>query len=189
MTKQEIRKLYLQKRKQLEKITLEALRTQMLGHFSRLQLPAIKVLLSYSSLSGHNEFDVAGCESILRNRHPQIVSALPRIDAADNSMEAVEINDGGGLTLNQYGIPEPLGGRIINPEIIDLVFVPLIAFDTRGFRVGYGKGYYDRFLKRCREDCCTVGFSFFEAVDPPGDIREFDVPLDFCISPLRVYEF
>ncbi len=189
MTKQEIRKLYLEKRRQLGKIALEELSLQILGNFSNLQLPAIKTLLSYSSLDGHSEFNVAGCESILRYRHSQMLGALPRIDATDNSMEAVEIKEGGDITLNQYGIAESLGGRIIDPEQIDLVFVPLIAFDIRGNRVGYGKGYYDRFLKRCREDCCTVGFSFFEAVDPPGDINEFDVPLDFCISPLRVYEF
>ncbi|HTE08359.1 MAG TPA: hypothetical protein VK628_06320, partial [Flavitalea sp.] len=67
MTKQEIRKLYLQKRKQLDKIDLEELSLQILAQFSQLQLPAIKVLLSYSSLTGHNEFDIAGCESILRN--------------------------------------------------------------------------------------------------------------------------
>jgi len=189
MTKQEIRKRYLEKRKQLDKVAFEEMSLQILGQFSHLQLPVIKVLLSYSSLSGHNEFDVSGCESILRNRHSQMVSALPRIVATDTSMEAIAINEGGGMTLNQYGIAEPLGGSIVDPEKIDLVFVPLIAFDIRGYRVGYGKGYYDRFLKRCREDCCAVGFSFFEAVEPPGDIHEFDVPLDFCISPLRVYEF
>jgi 5-formyltetrahydrofolate cyclo-ligase len=75
------------------------------------------------------------------------------------------------------------------PQEIDLVIVPLLAFDEKGIRVGYGKGYYDRYLKDCREDCLKVGFSYFEAVERIEDADEFDVPLDFCITPNRIYVF
>ena len=73
--------------------------------------------------------------------------------------------------------------------MIDLVFVPLLGFDEKGNRVGYGKGYYDRFLSTCRDDVVIIGLSFLEAVSEITDTDPWDVPLHYCISPNRVYEF
>ena len=75
------------------------------------------------------------------------------------------------------------------PKKIDVVFVPLLAFDSKGHRVGYGKGFYDRFLNECRKDVITVGLSFFEAEDEFIEANETDVPLDYCVTPLKVYSF
>jgi 5-formyltetrahydrofolate cyclo-ligase len=189
MTKQEIRKIYLGKRKELTAAEVGLLSRQLLRHFSSLKLPAASTLLSYVPMISHNEFDVSSCEDDLKSRIKPLITALPRISAENNHMDAVEIQTGVKHTVNKYGIAEPEYGRIVQPEEIDLVFVPLIAFDNKGFRVGYGKGYYDRFLARCRKNCISIGFSFFEASPSPEDIHQFDVPLHFCISPLRVYEF
>ena len=60
---------------------------------------------------------------------------------------------------NQYGIPEPIGGVTVDEKDIDIVFIPLLAFDELGNRVGYGKGYYDRFLSKCRKDVLKIGLS------------------------------
>jgi 5-formyltetrahydrofolate cyclo-ligase len=65
----------------------------------------------------------------------------------------------------------------------------LLAFDVKGNRVGYGKGYFDKYLKECREDCIKVGLSYYEPLDSIDDANEFDVPLDFCITPQRTYVF
>ena len=65
----------------------------------------------------------------------------------------------------------------------------MLAFDTRGNRVGYGKGFYDRYLPACRPDCIKLGFSYFDPVDSVDDAHEFDVPLDLCITPNRTYVF
>jgi 5-formyltetrahydrofolate cyclo-ligase len=70
-----------------------------------------------------------------------------------------------------------------------MAFVPLVAFDRKGFRIGYGKGYYDRYLKRCRPSIPMIGFSFFDPVERIRDINEFDVPLSLCITPSGIYEF
>jgi 5-formyltetrahydrofolate cyclo-ligase len=67
--------------------------------------------------------------------------------------------------------------------------VPLIAFDKKGFRVGYGKGFYDRFITRCHPGVITVGLSFFEPVDAIDDLTEFDVPMKYCVTPNNLYTF
>jgi 5-formyltetrahydrofolate cyclo-ligase len=77
----------------------------------------------------------------------------------------------------------------VNPEAIDTAIVPLLCFDERGYRVGYGKGYYDRFLAKCRPNCLKIGLSFFEPVENIDDINEYDIPLDLCIAPDRTITF
>jgi 5-formyltetrahydrofolate cyclo-ligase len=69
------------------------------------------------------------------------------------------------------------------------VFVPLLAFDNDGYRVGYGKGFYDKFLAKCRPDVLKVGLSYFDAIDTISDRAQFDIPLNYCITPQRIYEF
>ena len=104
-------------------------------------------------------------------------------------MEALEYNSSSELIQNSLGIEEPSGGTVLAPEVVDVVLVPLLAFDPKGYRVGYGKGYYDRYLFRCRPDVLKIGFSFFEPVDSIDDISLFDVPLNYSITPMRLYEF
>jgi 5-formyltetrahydrofolate cyclo-ligase len=104
-------------------------------------------------------------------------------------MKAISCNADSIFEANEYNIPEPLDNDVVPPDAIDLVIIPLLAFDEKGNRVGYGKGFYDRYLKECREDCMKLGFSYFDPVDSIDDAGEFDVPLDFCITPHRTYVF
>jgi 5-formyltetrahydrofolate cyclo-ligase len=87
------------------------------------------------------------------------------------------------------GIPEPVQGELIPDEQIDLVFVPLLAFDKKGNRVGYGKGFYDRFLAQCRPNTQKMGLSFFCPIDEISDVDPWDVKLDSCICPDKIWTF
>ena len=87
------------------------------------------------------------------------------------------------LVENEWGIREPGAGEIFEPQIVDLVIVPGVCFDEQCHRVGYGKGFYDRFLRKCRPDCVKIGLSFFEPVAEIADIHAGDVRLDFFVSP------
>ena len=93
------------------------------------------------------------------------------------------------LQVNSWGIQEPKHGVLTPVEKIDLVIVPLVVADESGHRVGYGQGYYDRFLKTCRPDCKKIGLSFFPCVGPISDIDIHDVPLSSCITPREVISF
>ena len=90
---------------------------------------------------------------------------------------------------NAINILEPLETEVIDPLDIDMVLVPMLVCDVAGNRVGFGKGYYDRYLSRCRPDCLKVGLSYFTPIDQVEDANEFDVPLNFCITPEKVYVF
>ena len=70
-----------------------------------------------------------------------------------------------------------------------MVLTPLLAFDKKGNRVGFGKGYYDKFFSQCRSDVIKIGLSFFEAEDLIDDINSYDIPLNFCVTPQTVYRF
>jgi len=187
MTKQEIRAEYKARRKQLSAESISSFSISMLHQFRKLNLNGKRHVLSYAPIEGQNEFNVRLCDPVIFTQASGI--SLPRINPVTFSMEAVEYNEASTLVRNALNIEEPSGGRILDPGEVDVVLVPLLAFDRKGYRVGYGKGYYDRYLFRCRPDVLKIGFSFFEPVSAIDDISLFDVPLNYSITPMRLYEF
>lgn len=189
MIKKSIRQSYLKKRKELTASQLEEFSQQIVTRFCSYPVSGLTHLFSYYALVEKAEFNVEPCTSWLRERNPDMVVSWPRIDPVHNTMEALTLAPNAFFSKNQYNILEPISGDSIAPEGQDIVFVPLVAFDLKGYRVGYGKGYYDRYLGQCRPDCIKMGFSFFDPVEAISDIGEFDVPLSVCITPSRIYEF
>lgn len=189
MIKNTVRKEFLQRRMDLPDEDWQQQTTLIASNFRKLILPSVNYLLSYNPLASRHEFDVSICEEILNERNPIMRIAWPRIHVGMLEMDAGLVEKDGLFIKNRFNILEPIGAAIISPEQLDLIFVPLVAFDLRGYRVGYGKGYYDRYLAQCRPDAVKIGFSFFEAVEYIEDIDEYDVPLNFCITPHRIYEF
>ena len=84
---------------------------------------------------------------------------------------------------------EPISHETIDPQMIDLMIIPLLAFDQQGNRVGYGKGFYDRYLTKCKKDVIKIGISYFEPVMAISDCNEQDQKLTMCISPTQNYFF
>ena len=189
MVKKEIRRLFIEKRNSLSSSDIVELDAAIAENFRQLNLHGVQVVLSYRPIASRKEFDAGVCADILSLENDGLTVALPRINNDVNTMDAVRIHKRSSFAANRYNIHEPLDGEVIDPVLIDLVFVPLLAFDTKGYRVGYGKGFYDRYLDKCSQDVVKVGFSYFEAVDAIDDVHEYDVPLNFCITPMRVYEF
>lgn len=189
MTKEELRKTYSEKRNALsvkERMKLDDL---LLIQFQRLSFNGVQVVLSFWPMEDRGEMDTHLYTRYLSAIIPGIQICYPLIDTKSNHMEAVAVDDETEFEENKFGITEPVNGRAIDPKEIDMAIIPLFAFDERGYRVGYGKGYYDRFLKRCREDVRIVGITYFEAVRQIDDTHEFDVPLNYCITPENLYEF
>ena len=99
------------------------------------------------------------------------------------------INKKTAYKTDKFGIPSPIEGVAISENKIDLVIIPLLTFDNKGARVGYGKGLYDRFLAQCNPNCVKIGVSFFESTHSILGVNEHDIPLDYCATPNKIYKF
>ena len=135
------------------------------------------------------EVDTRRIFEVLWDKHRGIKTFTPAMDGSTGELLAVRRAASTKLRLNKWKIPEPIDGDVGDPASIDLVIVPLLCFDERGHRVGYGKGYYDRFLKKCRPDCIKTGLSFFPPVDQIDDVHAGDIRLDMCFTPDETYHF
>src|SRR5690606_5404337 len=147
MTKQELRKIFLSKRRALSAETWQLLNTKLTERFfSDVDLTNVNVIHSFLSISKNKEPDTWPVIYQIQERYPTIRISLPRIDAKTGTLENFYFENSEQLKVNALGIPEPAYGNPTPISDIDIVIVPLLCFDAKGNRVGYGKGYYDRFL-------------------------------------------
>lgn len=124
---------------------------------------------------------------LLSGKDKEIV--ISKSDFETRKMSHFLLTDNTKIKKNEYNIPEPVNGLPVLSETIEVVFVPLLAFDVFGNRIGYGKGFYDKFLAECKPETIKIGLSFFEAVNQIDDVFESDVKLDYCVTPLKIYTF
>lgn len=189
MTKKEIRKIYREKRSSITNSAKTKLDDLLLIKMQTASLPFINTLLSFWPIIKNNEPDTNLLTRYLSFVNPNLITCYPKSDFNKNEMVAIVTDEHTKFVLNEFEIYEPDNNTGIAVEAIDLVFVPLLAFDEKGYRVGYGKGFYDKFLTGCRADCIKMGISYFPPVPEITDKHEFDVPLDLCITPNKLYVF
>ena len=191
MKKQYIRELYKEKRAALLPQLKTKLDDLLLIQFQSLCIDIPSLVMTYSPIKFQNEYDPQMITDYCYFKNPGQQLFYPvMLDGTKRSqIKSVVVHDETIFKTNGYGIEEPIDGIDMIPTEIDLVIVPLIAFDKMGNRVGYGKGCYDRFLKRCRKDCMKIGFSYFEPVEEIEDVNKLDVKLDIAITPDNLYQF
>jgi len=186
--KRELRKRYLAKMRSMssaERVDLSKNITARL--FADFDFSSFRVAHLFLSIDANNEVDTRPIIDRLRTEFPAIRVVVPRVGG--NELETLVYDDATQLKLSEWNVREPVDDRFVATQSIDIVIVPLLAFDRRGYRVGYGKGFYDRFLKTCRDDCLKIGVSFFPPVENIADAHENDVRLDFCLTPSESYKF
>lgn len=191
MTKAELRKVYRQKREALPLETYQAHNRSLTETFFRhFSLEEVKVLHAFIALPAQKEPDTWPIIHGVWQKYPEVKVVIPRIHTSLPVMECHPITNKEALALNRFGIAEP-GPHVppLPPEEVDMALLPLLAFDERGYRVGFGKGYYDRYLARCRKDMVKIGLSLEPPVEKITDIDQFDIPLDYAITPDGVYGF
>ena len=190
MDKASLRKHFLEKRLSLSRSQYWILMDDLLEQVKLIDWTKYKTVHIFLPIKKHQEIDTFSILSYFKHAVPKLQIVIPRTNFESLEMENVLYDhDHTVLVRNKFEIPEPLHGKIIPNHQIDLVFVPLLAFDKQGNRVGYGKGFYDRFLSKCRPDVQKVGISLFDAVDQISDLNEFDRKLDFCICPDKTWRF
>lgn len=190
MFKKELRKIFLEKRSILslkEYAELNELLFQ--NFFLSLDLRKIRILHCFIPIEKKKEINSWLIINRLQQEYPHISIVVPRVNEFTASLDNYIFKDISQLKQNNWGILEPQQGETVSPDKLDIVLVPLLAFDKRGNRVGYGKGFYDKLLSQCRTNCQKVGLSLFEPVDEISDVNEFDFPLTSAITTKGHYVF
>lgn len=186
MDKKALRKKYFQQRELLDDSVVEALSLDLANQSLKLPIWERTTFHIFLSISAKKEVDTTFLLHILQGRDKTI--AVPKTNFNDLSMSAILLQENTKLTLTRFGVPEPEHGIELPPNSFDVVFVPLLAYDKTGNRLGYGKGFYDRFLTQCRPDCLFVGLSLFPPEDKLPSTKN-DIPLHYCVTPSCFYRF
>lgn len=187
MTKAELRKKYTQLRKtltpgQLQKHS-EAI-TELL--FKNIQLEE-KTISLFLPIERQHEINTYLIWEKARSFNAKV--GVPKTNFETLEMHHYLFENEDQLALSEWGIPEPKFGTIIENELFDIVFVPLLTVDVAGNRVGYGKGFYDRFLKHCKPTCMFIGLHLFELEAEITDTNETDIQLHACVTPTQFIRF
>ena len=186
MLKSEIRLHFTTQRKALSANEIAAFSKDIAVRVSQLPVWHHQYFHLFLSIEKNKEVNTSPILELLKQQNKNI--GIPKV-MDDGILEHYLLEDSTQLSESRWGIPEPRDGKQLSPDIFDVVFVPLLAFDNQGHRVGYGKGFYDRFLRSCKPEVLKIGLSFFDPVDRISDINKWDIALDYCVTPSSTFEF
>ena len=185
--KKELRLHYKNLRKELSPDAIEEKSLEIANSLIQLSIWDKTYYHVFLPIEEQKEVNTEYILHLLSGKDKEIV--VSKSDFETRKMSHFLLTDNTKIKKNEYNIPEPVNGLPVPSDTIEVVFVPLLAFDTLGNRIGYGKGFYDKFLGECKPETLKIGLSFFEAVNKIDDIFESDVKLDYCVTPGQVYKF
>jgi 5-formyltetrahydrofolate cyclo-ligase len=187
MQKAQLRKTYKSLRNGLTSSQIEDYSLAIANQLLQLQIWDKSFYQIFLTIEEQKEVNTEYILNILAGKDKNIV--ISKSNFEDYSMQHYLLTDSTRIKKNSYNIPEPIDGIEITSSQIDVVFVPLLAFDKKGNRIGYGKGFYDRFLAHCKPETIKVGLSFFEAYDEVFETSQNDIKLNYCVTPNEVFQF
>lgn len=186
MLKAELRKQALAQRNLLSADELSSLNQKLLQRFKTLDFSNIESIHLFLPIAHQKEPDTFLLIDWLQHQHPDIEIVVPKADFKSSLMSHYTYRSREDLLNNHYHIPEPQQAQPFDGNV-DMVIVPLLAFDESGYRVGYGKGFYDRFLQNSNAQ--KIGLSFFGPTSKIIDVHLNDIKLDKCITPDGIITF
>jgi 5-formyltetrahydrofolate cyclo-ligase len=190
MQKRELRQQMQQKRARYTAAELQEWSSRITGHFfDHFALTDYKTIHVFLPILRKKEIDTWQIIRQLQMNHPHIRIAVSVSNTVECTLDHFWLKPETKLQENKWGIPEPVQAEGITVADIDMVLVPLLAFDRLGHRVGYGKGFYDRFLASCQPGTIKIGLSLEAVGHQVADVHEGDVVLDYVITPAEVIAF
>ena len=187
MTKKELRQKYKKLRNDLSFDAIEDLCLQIANQTLKLPIWNFENYHVFLTIHEHKEVQTDYLLHILNGKDKNVI--VSRSDFETRTMNHILLTDNVIIKKNEWNIPEPQNGFSVADNQIDVVFVPLLAYDVFGNRVGYGKGFYDKFLAKCKPNVVKIGLSFFDAEPIISDSYELDIRLDYCVTPNKIYDF
>lgn len=173
-----------------KKLTQQEIESKSLALANQLLRMAIWDKLYYHlflTIEEQKEVNTEYILQILAGKDKEIV--VSKADFTTLNLTHYLLTDNTKIKKNSNNIPEPIDGLEVPDAKIDVVFVPLLAYDKYGNRVGYGKGFYDTFLSKCKPETIKIGLSFFPPEEKIEDVSVEDIQLDYCVTPDEVIKF
>lgn len=187
MNKIELRQIYKAKRQALSEQQVEDMSIEIANQLLQIDIWDKTYYHVFLPIVSQKEVNTEFILHILSGKNKEIV--VSKSDFSNLKMTHFLLTDNTTIKINQYNIPEPIDGLEVPADKLEVVFVPLLAFDIKGNRVGYGKGFYDTFLSACKPDAIKIGLSFFDHEMLIEDVFVNDVQLDYCVTPNNAYKF
>jgi len=181
--KEELRQQLLDQRKAISEVEFKRASQQIIQRLrQQTEFEQAKTIHCYVSMNDRREVDTHAFLKEMIEEEKNVV--VPVTNFQDGTLTHVALPSFDVLEANKWGVPEPNGGREVSPQKLELVIVPMVAGDERGNRIGYGEGFYDRFLSQV--DCPKIGLIFEQNVIDQLPVEDFDVRLDKIITEARV---
>jgi 5-formyltetrahydrofolate cyclo-ligase len=187
LTKHELRQKYKVLRNGLSEAQVDDYSLAIANQLLKLDIWDYTMYHIFLTIEEQREINTDYILNILAGKDKNIV--ISKSNFEDISMTHYLLTDNTTIKKNSYNIPEPIDGIAIASSTIDVVFIPLLVFDKAGNRIGYGKGFYDRFLANCKPETIKIGLSFFEAHTDEFEVSTSDIKLDYCVTPVKTYTF
>jgi 5-formyltetrahydrofolate cyclo-ligase len=187
--KKSLRQTYMARRQALSSWQVTAFSQQICQSLIEfITWDQIKVMHLYLPIIKRNEVDTHPLIIHTRTSHLDVLIAVPKVTPGEDFLNHYLLKESTQLVANKLGIPEPVAATPVPVTQIDLVLVPMLAFDKAGNRIGYGKGHYDRFLAQCRPDTQKIGLCFFGPVDKI-EVESTDIAMNAVVTPESVRVF
>lgn len=187
-TKEQLRIRYKKRRKLISAEERNRLSLEIANQFMTFleNFPEVKHIHLFLPIAKHLEIDTFIIKEKLHLADKEVYTSI--MLNTGRRMQTVHLVPMTSYKEDSWGIPVPITKELASPSIIHLVLIPLLVFGKNGHRIGYGKGYYDSFLSSLDEDVLKVGLSYFPPVKQVIE-EGHDVPLNYCITPDKVYSF
>lgn len=187
MNKKELRAKYKALRQELSQEEIDDKSLAIANRMLQLDVWEKTYFHLFLTIEEQKEVETEFILQIVAGKDKEIVVAKSNFETLE--MTNYLLTDNTKFQKNEYNIYEPVDGIEVPNTKIEVVFVPLLAYDKFGNRVGYGKGFYDTFLSKCSEDVIKIGLSFFEPEETIDDVSQTDIRLDYCVTPTTNYSF
>ena len=188
MKKETARKIYQKKRQELSSLRFEEDSSLIIHNLIEI-IKKFKPtrIHCFLTINQKSEINTKPIIEYCWENHIDVV--VPVTDFINNTLKNAKFDPSTKTALTKNNIPEPINPMWTNDSDIELVITPLLAFDTMGHRVGFGRGFYDRLFSSLNDEVKRVGVSFFEPCETLEGINNYDIPLTHCVTPQMTYFF
>ena len=185
LSKIEAREKYRNLRKQLPESEILDMSLEIANNLLKFNIWELKTFHLFMTIDENREVDTKPIFDLLIGKGKEII--IPKINTSTNTLDSYIFDEKTLFEISKLRIPEPNNGIVFNGKI-DVVILPLLAYDLDGNRIGYGRGFYDNFLSKLESEPLKIGISYFSP-EKSIECNNHDINLDYCITPNKIFSF